>query len=83
LLPSSGCDHRPTSAATAEEAVRVTTLYRTENFPQAKLDGVVVETRDSGDRWSVTYSRPGAIGGVSSYEVDKRSARIVHSEGGQ
>jgi hypothetical protein len=83
LLNCAGCHNWPTSAATAGEAIRVTSLYRAENFPHANFSGSAVETADLGDRWRVTYYLRGATGGISSYEVDKRSARIVRMTGGQ
>jgi hypothetical protein len=83
LMLAANCQNRPTSAPTAAEAVRITNLYRAENFPRANLSDVVVQTEDLGDRWRVTYSHPGATGGVSSYDVDKRNARIVRMTGGQ
>jgi ABC-type Fe3+-hydroxamate transport system substrate-binding protein len=81
LLLAAGCRQAPpTSAATAAEAVRVTDLYRAEHFPRARPSRVVTE--DGGDRWLVSYIRlEGGTGGLATYEVDKRTARIL-SEGG-
>lgn len=84
LLLSAGCQNQPTSAASAAEAVRVTNLYRASNWPQSRASDYTIETVDLGDRWRVTYHlAEGGTGGVSTFEVDKRSARIVREEGGQ
>lgn len=74
------CHGPPTSAATAEDAIEVTRLYRAEHFPRARRDDIV-RTEDRGDRWLVSYTlRGGGTGGLAYYEVDKRTARIL-SEG--
>lgn len=83
LLIATGCRNPPTSAATAEEAVRVTDLYRADRYPQIHPGDYVIDTADLGDRWQVTYYMPGATGGFSVLEVDKRTARIVREGGGQ
>ncbi len=72
-----GCNSRPTSAVTAEDAIEVTRLYRAEYQPRANSD-VIVRTEDRGDRWLVSYTlRGGGTGGLSYYEVEKSSARIL------
>jgi hypothetical protein len=80
-LLAAGCSRPPpTSAATAAEAVRVTDRYRAEHFPRAAPSRVATE--DRGDRWLISYIRlEGGTGGLATYEVDKRTARIL-SEGG-
>ena len=78
-----GCSSRPASAPTAEDAIEVTRLYRAEHLPRASPD-VVVRTEDRGDRWLVSYTlRGGGTGGLSYYEVEKSSARILDGGGGQ
>jgi hypothetical protein len=68
---------------TADDAVEVTRLYRVEHFPRANPD-VVIRTEDRGDRWLVSYTlRGGGTGGLSYYEVEKRTARILREGGGQ
>lgn len=82
LLPA--CLDRPRGAATAEEAIAVTNDYWEENLPQVDLNHFAIETRNFGDRWRVTYNlREGGTGGPSIFDVDKRTGRIVHAEGGQ
>ena len=84
LLILGACHTRPTSATTAEEAVRAANLYRAEKYPQARSSDYDIVTDDLGDRWRVTYrSIEGGTGGGSTLEVDKGSARIVYEGGGQ
>ena len=84
LLILGACHNRPTSAATAEEAVHDANLYRAEKYPQVRASDYEIVTDDLGDRWRVTYrSIEGGTGGGSTLEVDKRSARIVYEGGGQ
>lgn len=84
LVVSAACHNRPTSAATAAEAVRVTDLLRAERAPQIPSIDYAAETADLGDRWRVTYHlAEGGTGGVATYEVDKRTARIIREEGEQ
>lgn len=74
-----GCQQRPTSAATADEAVRIANAFREEHSPRASRD-VLVTTEDRGDRWLVSYRlRGGGTGGLSFYEVEKATARILDS----
>jgi hypothetical protein len=84
LLIAANCHDQPTSAATAAEAVEVTNRYRAANWPQIRPSDYAVETADLGDRWRVIYYRAeGGTGGISTFEVEKGSARIVREEGGQ
>jgi hypothetical protein len=84
LLLSAACNNQPTSAPTAAEAIRVTNLYLAANSPQTRPGDYAIETEDLGDRWRVTYRlAEGGTGGISTFEVDKSSARIVREEGEQ
>lgn len=84
MMLIAACDDRVTGAATAEEAVKITNRDWAENLPQVNLKNLSVTTVDKGDRWRVTYAAPqGSAGGPFIYEVDKKTGKIVHSDGGQ
>ena len=83
MLLSSACQEQP-KAAVAEQAIGVTNRYWSENLPQVNLRRMTVQAIDRGDKWRVIYKAPdGSTGGPFVYDVDKKTGKILHSDGGQ
>jgi hypothetical protein len=71
-------------AATEPQAVEITKRYWAKESPQVDLSRWINSTRDLGDKWEVTWDVPGgSTGSPVTFEIDKRSGRILHVEGGQ
>jgi hypothetical protein len=80
----SACQTQGKRAATAPQAVEITKSYWAKESPQVDLRRWVNSTRDLGDKWEVIWEVPGgSTGSPVTFDIDKRSGRIVHVEGGQ
>lgn len=78
------CQGRDEGAATAHEAVEITRAQISKETPQMDLRMFVIDTKDLGGRWQVTYEIPGGSTGTPIiFEVDKKSGEIVDTRGGQ
>lgn len=74
----------PGENVSASEAVQITNRYWADSLPQVDLSKLNVDAVDKGDRWRVIYRPPdGSTGGPFVYDVDKKTGKIIHSDGGQ
>jgi hypothetical protein len=55
-----------------------------KRFPGARPENFIVTTTDAGSAWRVNYAAPPhSFGGYTAFLVDKRSGKIVRTEGTQ
>ena len=78
LFVVAGCEARPRGAPTANDAINITKPDMEAHWPRKEVGELIIATADGGDRWKVSYEIPGgSTGSPITYEVDKKSGKIV------